>query len=376
MAQVKSVLVTGAKGFIGSNLMLALSVRDDLSVTGTDADTSGEKLESALATAEVIVHLAGVNRPLDPAEFDSGNRGLTQQLCDRLVELGRGPKIVMTSSIQAELDNPYGLSKRAAEEALAAYADRARAEVLVLRLPNVFGKWSRPNYNSAVATFCHNTWRGIPLEIHDPAAPLRLVHVDDVVASLVGEIDAPPSTAGVRRENGPKPFETTVGELASLITGFPAVRDSGVLPELGDRFTACLYSTFLSYAPHDALSYSLQQKRDERGVLAEFIKSEHVGQIFISRTLPGVTRGNHYHHCKVEKFLVVEGSARVEFRHLDDDSMVTVHAAGTDLRVVDIPPGYTHSISNIGDAELVVLFWASEIFDPARPDTYFAEVHH
>lgn len=373
---LKRVLVTGSRGFIGSNLLLALSERSDLSVTGYDLGDPNEALTEALAESDVIIHLAGVNRPIDPAEFDTGNRGFTQELCDNLTEFGKRTKVVMTSSIQAALDNPYGTSKHEAELALAAYAENTSAEVVILRLPNVFGKWSRPNYNSAVATFCHNAWRGIPLQVNDPTAALRLVHIDDVVRRLIAEIDAGPQTPGARYENDVRAFATTVGELAQTIQSFEDVRRSGTLPDLGSPLVERLYSTYLSYADPEDLVYSLQQRQDERGTLAEFVKSTQGGQIFVSRTRPGVTRGNHYHHLKVEKFMVVEGCARISLRRLRDDHVTTFDIEGSEMRVVDIPPGSTHSILNTGDMEIVVLFWASQVFDQERPDTYFAEVHH
>lgn len=374
--QMKRVLVTGSRGFIGSNLLLALSERSDLIVFGYDLGDPDDALTSALAESDVIIHLAGVNRPIDPAEFDSGNRGFTQELCERLMGLARHTKIVMTSSIQAALDNPYGTSKHEAELALAAYAENTFAEVVILRLPNVFGKWSRPNYNSVVATFCHNAWRGIALAVNDPTAAVRLVHIDDVVHRLVAEIDAGPQAPGARYEHNLRTFATTVGELAQTVASFDDVRRSGTLPNLGSPLVERLYSTYLSYADPEDLAYPLQQRQDERGALAEFVKSAQSGQIFVSRTRPGVTRGNHYHHLKVEKFMVVEGRARISLRRLKDDQMTTFDIEGSEMRVVDIPPGSTHSILNTGDTEVVVLFWASQVFDQERPDTYFAEVHH
>lgn len=373
---MKRVLVTGAGGFIGKNLMLALGERSDLEPLGYDLGGSESELKEALDQCDVVVHLAGVNRPPDPADFDSGNRSFTAHICDLLHGLGKAPKLLMTSSIQAAQDNPYGLSKRNAELALEEFSAVAGAEVVVLRLPNVFGKWSRPNYNSAVATFCYNAWRGIPLDIHDPDHLIHLVHIDDVIALILSEIDALPGQPGFRYGSEPKGRRTTVGDLARLITGFAEVRASGMLPEVGDAFIHSLYSTYLSFADGEQLAYQLDIRRDERGMLAEFAKSPHAGQIFVSRTKPGVTRGNHYHHCKVEKFLVVEGRARIALRDLADDTLTTFDVDGADLQVVDIPPGCTHSIKNLGSSEAVVLFWASEVFDPTRPDTYSAEVLH
>lgn len=357
--------------------MQALAEREGNSVVGYDLGDSEATLEKALADCDVVIHLAGVNRPRDEGEFDSGNRGFTERLCDALIKAGCSTKVVMTSSVQATLDNPYGASKLAAEKALERYAADSGAEVLVLRLANVFGKWSRPNYNSVVATFCHNAWRGLPLEIHDPDAEIRLVHVDHVIAMLLSEIDAVGTPVpGCRLSQGPEAVSATVGELARTIQGFADMRNTCLIPDMGSEFIRLLYSTYLSYADPAQLAYPLDLKTDERGDLAEFIKSPHAGQVFVSRTRPGVTRGNHYHQSKVEKFLVVEGTARISLRDLVSDVVVSFDVDGTAMRVVDIPPGCTHSIENIGDRDIVVLFWSSEVFDPERPDTFFSEVSH
>lgn len=374
--QVRRVLVTGARGFIGKNLMLVLSERPDVDALGYDVGDSDTALTEALSASDVIIHLAGVNRPVDPTEFDAGNRGFTEELCEKLKTLGKRTKVVMTSSTQAALDNPYGTSKQKAELVLTAYADVASAEVVLFRLPNVFGKWSRPNYNSVVATFCYNVWRGLPLVVNDPCVALQLVHIDDVVSRLIAEIDASPEAPGARYEEGLPTFTATVGELAETIASFEDVRRSGRLPDLASPLVERLYSTYLSYADPVELAYPLDQKQDGRGTLAEFLKSGQAGQIFVSRTRPGVTRGNHYHHLKIEKFMVVAGQARVSLRRMNDNELATFDIEGSDFCVVDIPPGWTHSIQNTGDSDAVVLFWASQVFDPEKPDTYFSEVHH
>lgn len=369
---VQHVLVTGSNGFVGKNLIQALKYRADISIDAYDLDTPPEQLDIYLQRADLIFHLAGVNRPQGVGEYETGNAGFTQELIARLTTLGRAPKIVFSSSIQAELDNPYGRSKRRAEQALEGYAASAGADVVIYRLKNIFGKWCRSNYNSVVATFCYNIAHDLPVTISDAERELELVYIDDVVAALIFELsDAAPS--GLRFAEVAPVGRIALGQLAETIRSFHALRRDLALPPL-DRFARCLYATYLSYLDEQAFAYSLQQKPDQRGALAEFIKSGAFGQIFLSRTHPGVTRGNHYHHTKTEKFLVLEGEALIRFRHILGRKVIEYRVAGADFQVVDIPPGYTHSIINIGQSELVVLFWASEIFDPERPDTYYEAV--
>lgn len=376
MDRVREVLVTGAAGFVGRNLAQALRERDDIHVLAYDADGTPEQLSAALAAADVIVHLAGVNRPKDPHEFETGNTGLTRQLCDELREMGRTPKIIMSSSIQALEDNPYGASKRAAEIELEQSSNETGADVTVFRFKNVFGKWSRPEYNSVVATFCYNAAHGIPLRVDDPEKRFELVYIDDVVDRIIGEIDAPPREPHFRFADEMPGFAVTLGALADTVESFPRTRPAGMLPDFADRFTTCLYSTYLSYLDAGDIAYGLDRKSDERGSLAEFVKSAHAGQIFVSRTKPGITRGNHHHRTKVEKFLVVEGRGVIRLRHLATDDLVELEISGDEYRVVDIPPGYTHSIENVGEGDLVTLFWANQVFDREDPDTYFCEVRH
>ena len=356
---------------------------------GEHARTSWDAL---LAQADIVYHLAGVNRPQTEAEFTTGNVDLTAQLCDRLLALGRATPIVLSSSIQAELDNPYGISKRQAEEVVADYADRQRRPLHIFRLKNVFGKWCRPNYNSVVATFCYNIAHDLPITISDPARELELVHVDDVVEAFVAEVRSQRSGVRVQRQRseiraevsyrGGAELRVTLGRLAELIRSFRESRQTLQVPDFSDAFTCKLYGTFLSYLEPDDFAYDLTKRTDPRGALAEFVKSEPFGQLFVSRTAPGITRGNHYHHTKTEKFLVVEGEAVIRFRAIKEGQVairgqrrsevqrvIEYRVSGKDFRVVDIPPGYTHSIENVGERELVTLFWASEVFDPERPDT-------
>lgn len=366
------VLVTGANGFVGKNLCTVLARREDVQLVRFDVDSAPADLEAALASADVIFHLAGINRPKDVSEFKTGNTGFTGEICDKLIALGRSPKLVLSSSVQAELDNPYGVSKREAEDVVCRYSQKTDAAGVVYRLKNLFGKWCRPNYNSVTATFCHNIATGQPIQISNPANAIDLTYIDDVIAAFVSELAD--GTPGFRFAEPLPSRKITLGELAALITGFRDSRKTLLLPDVSDPFVKALYSTYLSYLPTGEFAYGLDIKIDNRGSLAELIKSPSCGQMFISRTKPGITRGNHYHHTKVEKFMVVQGEAAVRFRQIDGRDVIEYRVRGEEYKVVDIPPGYTHSIENVGASELVTLFWANEIFDSNRPDTVFVPV--
>ncbi len=375
-----TVLITGAKGFIGNNLVAALKRRADIDLIEYDLDSQPVVLENGLARADVIYHLAGVNRPERVEEFMEGNFNLTHQICERLRQMGRSPLFVFSSSTQAVLDNPYGLSKRQAEEAVFAFGNEAEVSVFVFRLQGVFGKWCRPNYNSVVATFCHNIARNIPIAISEPQKEIELVYIDDVVHAFIGVMnDRKPVSCGRFCIVEPK-YRTTLNALAEAIQGFRESRINLVLPDMNDPFMRVLYSTYLSYLPQDSFSYALTKRSDPRGELAELLKSPHIGQIFISRTRPGFTRGNHYHDSKVEKFVVMEGDAMIRFRALKSKEgvqsaeVIEYPVSGCEFRVVDIPPGYSHSIENTGQSDLIVLFWADEIFNPDIPDAFYEKV--
>lgn len=366
-----NVLVTGARGFIGRNLAAHLQERRGCVVTLFDIDNSMGDLRAGLETADIVYHLAGVNRPQITEEFEIGNAGLTRDICEILRELGRTPMIVMSSSVQAALENPYGVSKRHAEDALREFAAETGAKVRIYRLRNVFGKWCRPNYNSVVATFCYNVANDVPIQISEPGRELELVYVDDVVETFLTELPIHGGSNGHRDI----PFSSlTLGDLAGRIQSFYDMRANLLAPDFGVRLNQQLYATYLSYVPPEARRQHLEIKSDLRGCLAEFIKSKHFGQLFISRTRPGITRGNHYHHTKTEKFLVVEGEGIIRMRHIESPEVVDYRVRGEECQVIDIPPGYTHSIENVGGREMVTLFWSSEIFDPDRPDTCFLPV--
>jgi UDP-2-acetamido-2,6-beta-L-arabino-hexul-4-ose reductase len=374
ISRVKNVLITGAQGFIGKHLAEALRRRSDITVIEFVRGTDLSALADTLSGVDTVFHLAGVNRPEDPAEFETGNHGLTAQLCRLLADRGCRPLVVYASTIQAMLDNPYGRSKRRAEEQLADWAKTKGGQAVVFRLHNVFGKWCRPNYNSVVATFCHNIARGLPITISDRARELELVYIDDVVAAMLAAGEKAPAPGQCVQVALPHVHRASLGQIADALQAFRAMRTTLTLPDTGDGFIRRLYATYLSYLEPGDFAYDLQQRTDPRGTLAEFVKHRDFGQIFVSRTNPGVIRGNHYHHTKTEKFLVLEGEAIVRFRPVLGGNVIEYPVRGTQMRVIDIPPGYTHSIENTGQAELITLFWASEVFDPLAPDTLACNV--
>ena len=366
------ILVTGADGFIGKNLCVSLAEQAGFEVLPVVRATDPAALESKVAQADAVIHLAGVNRPQDPAEFAAGNADFTARLCQALLATGRPIPVAFASSIQADRDNPYGLSKRAAEDHLRRYAEASGAPVALYRLANVFGKWSRPDYNSAVATFCHNIARGLPIQVNDASAALQLVYIDDVVAELLRFLADPGSGVGLRQA-GPV-YATTVGELARQIEAFKDVRTSLVTERVGTGLVRALYATYVSFLPPQAFSYGVPKYGDARGVFVEMLKTPDCGQFSFFTAHPGITRGGHYHHTKTEKFLVIKGVARYRFRHLVTDEVFELDSTGDEPLVVDTIPGWAHDITNIGDDELVVMLWANEIFDRQNPDTIASPV--
>jgi UDP-2-acetamido-2,6-beta-L-arabino-hexul-4-ose reductase len=369
---MKKVLVTGAKGFVGRNLCAVMKQDEKIKIHGFDLDTPPDVLETALETVDFIFHLAGVNRPEDPKEFETGNVGSIEEICRSLKALGRTPKIVLSSSIQAERDNPYGKSKRQAERVLKQFAETSGGTGVVYRFKNLFGKWCRPNYNSVTATFCHNIANDLPIQISDPAKEIELTHIDEVVQAFMDELDS--DQTGFYFADPLSSFRISLGDLAAKIRSYKEMRTRLVLPDFSSEFEKALYGTYLSYLNKQDFLYGLDIKSDQRGSLAEFVKSLTMGQIFVSRTHPGVTRGDHFHHTKTEKFLVLEGEGIIRFRHIETDEILEYPVSGDKYQVVDIPPGYTHSIENVGDGVMVTLFWASEMFNPQKPDTYVGKV--
>lgn len=371
---MKSVLITGAAGFIGKNTALTLRRDPQFEVMEADIDTPKGDLDNALQSCEAIIHLAGINRPRDGESFKDGNVGSLASILDGIERRGKNPLVIFSSTTQALLDNPYGRSKKKAEELLLSYSERTGTPARIFRLPGVFGKWCRPNYNSVVATFCHNIAKGLPIQISDANREIEIVHVDDVIATFLSVLSPRETVQGAAFVDVKPTFRVKLGDLAEKLQAFHSCRESLAQPNLEAPFDSRLFGTYMSYLPKDSLAYELPQKMDQRGALAEFLKLAGHGQLFISRTRTGITRGNHYHDLKVEKFIVLEGEAIIRFRHMVSGAIVEYPVKGREMRVVDIPPGWTHSMENIGTGELIVLFWSSEVFDPARPDTYAAEV--
>jgi UDP-2-acetamido-2,6-beta-L-arabino-hexul-4-ose reductase len=379
-----NILITGAKGFIGKNLIAELNnikegkakgynLTSDLNLFAYDIDSDPALLNDYCKEADFVFHLAGVNRPKDQSEFMEGNFGFISVLLDTLKKQGNNCPVMLSSSIQAELDNPYGISKKAGEDLLFEYGRETGAEVLIYRFPNVFGKWCRPNYNSAVATFCHNIAHNLPIQVNDRNAQMTLVYIDDVVKELISALESHPHKADDFCKV-PVEYRITLGEIVDLIYSFKESRKDLQVPDLSDAFTKKLYSTYLSYLPEDQFSYPLKMNMDERGSFTEFLKSPDRGQISINISKPGITKGQHWHHTKNEKFLVVSGKGVIRFRKIDDENVLEYFVSGDKLEVVDIPVGYTHNIENLGETDMVTIMWANEVFDPEKPDTYYLEV--
>lgn len=380
------IVITGVDGFIGKNLRVRLRELGHTDVVGITRYTPASEAQAAYASADFVFHLAGVNRPNDPAEFAEGNDALTGHICKALTDAGRHAPLVLASSTQATRDNLYGVSKRAAEAHVRAYSRAAPASVYVFRLTNVFGKWARPDYNSAVATFCHNISRGLPITVNDPAAPLQLVYIDDVVASFVAalerhiDVEAVPKGSGGTSHSRDEFFEagpvyaTTVGAVADALRSFADSRVSLSIPEVGTGLLRALYSTYVSYLPTERFAYPVARHADARGVFVEMLKTPDCGQFSYFTAHPGITRGEHYHHSKTEKFLVIKGSARFAFRQIETGQTHEIVTQGGDATIVETVPGWTHNITNIGTDELIVMLWANEIFDRQKPDTIAMKV--
>ena len=367
------ILVTGAKGFVGKNLVAELKNRGYNEIFECDIDTTSEELIYYTKNADFIFHLAGVNRPKNEEEFMKGNFGFTSVLLDTLRKNSNRSPILITSSIQAELDNPYGKSKKAGEDLMFSYAKETGAKVYVYRLTNLFGKWSKPNYNSVVATFCYNIAHNLPIKINDSNKTLNLAYIDDVLEEFINAMN---NNASILNNYGYIPVTYTVklGKIADLITQFRDSRRNLQIPNMKDEFEKKLYSTYLSYLPKNEFSYSVKMNIDNRGSFTELFKSEERGQVSVNIAKPGIVKGNHWHHTKNEKFVVVSGNGIIRFRKIDSDEIIEYKVSGEKIEVVDIPCGYTHNIENVGDTDMVTIMWANEIFDPEKPDTYYMEV--
>lgn len=365
-----NILITGARGFMGKNLRSALTGRcgDAHRLMLLDMPHTEEELLAAAAEADFVFHLAGVNRPTDPADFQKGNADFTRQLLTLLKERGKRPPVLLSSSIQAALENPYGQSKLSAEQAVADYGRETGSAVYLYRLPNVFGKWSRPNYNSAVATFCHNVARGLPITVNDPSVTLRLVYIDDVAEEFLRAMEGQPHREGEWCAVQPV-HEVNLGRMAELIQSFPGLRDSLTAPDQSDPLVKKLYATYLSFLPPEDFSRPTVTHADQRGSFTELLHMGSRGQVSLNVSRPHITKGDHWHQTKHEKFIVLQGEGVIRFRKVGDSTVIAYKVSGENLTVVDIPTGYTHSIENTGDTDMLTLMWANEVFDPAHPDT-------
>ncbi|PID05898.1 MULTISPECIES: capsular polysaccharide biosynthesis protein CapF [unclassified Sporosarcina] len=367
------ILITGAGGFLGKNLVAELESQGYEDLLLYTRNNTMNDLEEYTKKCDFIYHLAGVNRPENEEEFMDGNYGFTSKLLELLKKYNNKSPILITSSIQAEKENPYGTSKKAVEDLLFEHSMKTGTEVFVYRLPNLFGKWSKPNYNTVVATYCYNIARDLDIQVNDPDADLTLCYIDDVLAEFVKALKGNPT-----KNDSFCIVETTytikLGNLASLIKGFKESRTNLSVPNMDDPLTKKLYSTYLSFLPTDEFSYKLKMNVDNRGSFTEFIRTPDRGQVSVNVSKPGITKGNHWHHTKNEKFLVVSGIGLIRFRNIHTEEVIEYKVSGDKLQVVDIPVGYTHSIVNVGHENLVTVMWVNESFNPDDPDTYFLEV--
>ncbi len=381
-----NILITGAKGFVGRNLVETLkNIKDgrdksfgidfELGIFEYDIDTDETLLDKYAKECDFVFHLAGVNRPKDEKEFMEGNFGFTSVLLDLLKKHGNKAPILITSSIQAALDNPYGISKKAGEDLIFAYGRENGAKTFVYRLPNVFGKWCRPNYNSAVATFCHNIARDLPITVNDPSHMMTLVYVDDVVAEFISALKSEENREGDYCKV-PVEHKITLGGITQLLESFANQPKTLVMPEIPDNsFAKKLYSTYLSYLPKEKVSFPLKMNEDARGSFTELLKTENCGQFSVNISKPGITKGQHWHNTKWEFFIVVSGRALIQQRKIGTDEVLNFEVSGEKIEAVHMLPGYTHNIINLSKTEdLITLMWANERFNPEKPDTFFEVV--
>lgn len=364
------ILVTGSKGFIGSNLVAKLKENPEHSVFSFDRGDALEKLSELVKQVDVVFHLAGENRPKAVEDFSKVNFGLTKEIGSAIVKSRKDVRLILASSIQAESNNAYGESKRGAEQCLEEIAEKVSCSIY--RLPNVFGKWCKPNYNSVVATFCHNIANNLSIQVNDASTRLQLVYVDDVVSEFLKVINSERETLFWGKVT--PEYSITLGELADQIYAFKECRKTLVVEKVGVGLTRALYSTYISYLPPDQFSYEVPKYGDSRGVFVEMLKTPDYGQFSFFTAYPGVTRGSHYHHSKTEKFLVIEGQAKFRFRHIITNQTHEINTSGDIPEIVETIPGWTHDITNIGKEKMIVMLWANEIFDRKKPDTISCKV--
>ena len=379
------ILITGANGFVGKNLVSTLkNIKDGKDKTRNidiediysyDVDNTIEDLKKYTGDCDFVFHLAGINRPKDISEFYQGNATFTETLCSLLEEHDNKSPILISSSIQASKDNDYGKSKKEGEEYLLNHGKKMDSKVYIYRLANLFGKWCRPNYNSVTATWCYNVANGKDIQINDPNVELPLCYIDDVVNEFLNALEGHPTACKEGIYEVHPVHHVKLGELADIIKSFKESRGTLNVPNMKEgSLEKKLYSTYLSYLPKDKFSYPLKMNTDQRGSFTEFLKTEEYGQVSVNVSKPGITKGQHWHHSKNEKFLVVSGKGLIQFRDIYSDEIIEYYVSGDKLEVIDIPTGYTHNIINIGESDMVTIMWANEKFDPKHPDTYYEEV--
>lgn len=362
------VLITGSNGFIAKNLSVKLSEKSDIEIFTFTKEETLESLEAKVKAVDFIFHLAGVNRPKSESEFETGNSDLTLFICNCVRSAKRKIPILYTSSIQAELNNPYGVSKHRAEAHLIKLKDENDNPIYIYRLPNVFGKWCKPNYNSAVATFCYNIVNDLPVHVNDPSVVLSLVYVDDVINEFINVLFGNPV------KSVEPVYKISVGDLVSQLRVFKNSRSSLLVERVGVGLIRALYSTYISYFSPEQFSYSLSRHSDSRGDFVEVLKTKDSGQFSFFTAHPGITRGGHYHHSKNEKFLIIKGNARFGFRNIITNEKYFLETSDQKPEIVETIPGWTHDITNIGNDEMIVMLWANEIFEKERPDTIASKV--
>lgn len=381
-----NILVTGAKGFIGKNLIATLmnikvgydnsyGLDNDLTIYEYDVDTDIDLLDVYCKNADFVFNFAGVNRPQNSKEFMKANSNFLSQMLELLKKNNNTCPVMLASSIQAELDNPYGESKRSGEDLLVQYGKETGAKILIYRFPNVFGKWCRPNYNSVIATFCYNISRGLPIQVNDPNVTLTLVYIDDLINEMIKALKGVPTIGLERYCIVPTFYTIKLGDIVDMLYYFMNCRESKEIPDMTKgSFSKKLYATYLSYLPRNQFSYPLKTNIDERGSFTEIWRTLDKGQISVNVSKPGVTKGEHWHHTKNEKFVVLSGKGLIQLRMVGCNEIVEYYVSGEKLEVIEIPVGYTHNIINIGDKDMITLIWCNECFDIKKPDTFFLKV--